>query len=236
MPNKPPLHGVTQCGIGIEGSKFIFDGVVYLNLGLQTAEGHTYNLEYEPVFVSSQISTNIYGMKKEERFKSCLKDYENLTLVCSPRVGDENITIKFYKEKVSSTTAYVQIAKSCVVEKGLAAVVESKICHFDQEKFKEIFMLENAIELDKAKAIYTEDIKLESPSSVIKIPVYNESEDDKKLCKNDTVAKLTPIILFEYSQQIPCGVQTDEGIDLLKERSDLSTEQKAKFKRLLKIL
>ena len=94
LPNKPPLHEVTQCGIGIEGSKFIFDGVVYLNLGLQTAEGHTYNLEYEPVFVSSQISTNIYGMKTEERFKSCLKDHENLTLVCSPRVGDENITIK----------------------------------------------------------------------------------------------------------------------------------------------
>ena len=233
LPNKPPLHGVSKCGIGIEGSKFIFDGVVYLNLELQTGEGHIYNLEYEPVFVSSQISTNIYGMKKEERFKSCLKDYENLTLVCSPRVGDENITIKFYKEKVSSTTAYVQIAKSCVVEKGLAAVVESKICHFDQEKFKEIFMLENAIELDKAKAIYTEDIKLESPSSVIKIPVYNELEDDKKLCKSDTVAKLTPIILFEYSQQIPCGVQTDEGIDLLKERSDLSTEQKAKFKAIV---
>ena len=103
LPNKPPLHGVTQCGIGIEGSKFIFDGV-YLNLGLQTAEGHKYNLEYEPVFVSSQISTNIYGMKTAERFKSCLKDHENLTLVYSPRVGDENITIKCYKEKVSTTT------------------------------------------------------------------------------------------------------------------------------------
>ena len=231
LPNKPPLHGVSKCGIGIEGSKFIFDGVVYLNLELQTEEGHIYNLEYEPVFVSSQISTNIYGMKTEERFKSCLKDHENLTLVYSPRVGDENITIKCYKEKVSTTTAYVQIAKSCVVEKGSVAVVKGKICHFDKEQFKEISILENAIELDQA--IYTEDIKLESPSSVIKIPVYNESEDDKKLCKNDTVAKLTPIILFEYSQQIPCGVQTDEGIDLLKERSDLSTEQKAKFKAIV---
>ena len=98
LPNKPPLHGVSKCGIGIEGSKFIFDGVVYLNLELQAEEGHIYNLEYEPVFVSSQISTNIYGMKTEERFKSCLKDHENLTLVYSPRVGNENITIKWYKE------------------------------------------------------------------------------------------------------------------------------------------
>ena len=63
--------------------------------------------------------------------------------------------------------------------------------------------------------------------------MYNESEDDIKLCKNDTVATLTPIILFEYSQQIPCTVQIDEGIDLLKERSDLSTEQKAKFKAIV---
>ena len=188
-------------------------------------------MEYEPVSVSSQISTDIYGIETQERFKSCLKDHENLTLVYSPRVGDENITIKCYKEKVSTTTAYVQIAKSCVVEKGSVAVVKGKICHFDKEQFKETFILENAIELDQA--IYTEDIKLESPSSIIKIPVYNESEDDIKLCKNDTVATLTPIILFEYSQQIPCTVQIDEGIDLLKERSDLSTGQKAKFKAIV---
>ena len=95
-------------------------------------------------------------------------------------------------------------------------------------------MLENAIELDQP--IYTEDIKLESSSSIIKIPVYNESEDDIKLCKNNTVATLTPIIPFEYSQQIPCAVQIDEGIDLLKERCDLSSEQKLKLKRLLKIM
>ena len=111
-------------------------------MGLQTEEGHTYNLEYEPFFVSSQISTNIYGMKTEEQFKSCLKDNENLALVYSPRGGDETITIKCYKEKVSITTAYVQIVKSSVVEKGSAAVVESKICHFDKEKFKETFVRE----------------------------------------------------------------------------------------------
>ena len=113
-----------------------------------------------------------------------MKDHENLTLVYSPRVGNENITIKYYKEKVSTTTAYVQIAKSYVVEKGSVAVVEGKICHFDKEKFKETFMLENAIELDQE--IYIEDIKIESSSSVIKIPGYNESEDGIKLCKNDT--------------------------------------------------
>ena len=93
-------------------------------------------------------------------------------------------------------------------------------------------MLENAIELDQA--IYPEDIKLDSPSSVIKIPVYNESENDIKLCQSDTVATLTPIILFEYSQQITCAVQIDKGIDLLKELSDLSTEQKAKFQAIIK--
>ena len=63
-------------------------------------------------------------------------------------------------------------------------------------------MLQNAIELDQA--IFTEDIKLESPSSITK-----------------------------NSQQIPCGVQIHEGIDLLKERSDLSTKQKAKFKAIV---
>ena len=119
-------------------------------------------------------------------------------MVYSPRVGDENITIKCFKEKFSTAVAYVQIATPCVVEKGSVAVVKGKIFHFDKGKFKEIFRLENSVELDQA--IYTDDIKLESSSSVIKIPVYNESVDDIKLCKNDTVATLTPIILFEYSQ------------------------------------
>ena len=63
--------------------------------------------------------------------------------------------------------------------------------------------------------------------------MYDELEDDIKLCKSDTVAKLTPIILFEFNQQIPCVVQIDEGIDLLKESGDLSTEQKAKFKAIV---
>ena len=63
--------------------------------------------------------------------------------------------------------------------------------------------------------------------------MYNESEDDIKLCKSDTVATLSPIVLFEYSQQIPCAIQINGGIDLLKERSDLSTEQKAKFKAIV---
>ena len=45
LPNKSPLHGITQRGIGIEGSKFIFDGVVYVNLGLQQKDIHiTWNM------------------------------------------------------------------------------------------------------------------------------------------------------------------------------------------------
>ena len=41
------------------------------------------------------------------------------------------------------------------------------------------------------------------------------------------------VILFEYSQQIPCAVQLDEGIGLSKERSGLSTEQKVKFEAIV---
>ena len=62
----------------------------------------------------------------------------------------------------------------------------------------------------------------------------DESEDDTKLCKNDTVATLRLIILFEYSQQISFAVQIGENIDLLKDGSDLLTEQKVKFKAIAK--
>ena len=44
-----------------EGSKFAFDGIVYLNLVLSNEKGETFELSYELVLVSSQVSPNILG-------------------------------------------------------------------------------------------------------------------------------------------------------------------------------
>ena len=43
LPTKPPLQKVEQSGVGIDGSKFAFDGIVYLNLVLSNEEGKHLN-------------------------------------------------------------------------------------------------------------------------------------------------------------------------------------------------
>ena len=70
LPTKPPLQKVEQSGVGIDGSKFAFDGIVYLNLVLSNEEGETFKLSYEAVLVSSQVSSNIFDFNSEE--KCCL--------------------------------------------------------------------------------------------------------------------------------------------------------------------
>ena len=70
-------------------------------------------------------------MKTEELFKSCFKDHEKLKLVYSPKIGSDRITNKCFKEKLSATTTYTQIAKLHVIEKESLAIVEGKICNFE---------------------------------------------------------------------------------------------------------
>ena len=67
-PTKPPLQKLEQSGVGIDGSKFAFDGIVYLNLVLSNEVGKTFKLSYEPVLVSSQVSSNIFSLHSEEKF------------------------------------------------------------------------------------------------------------------------------------------------------------------------
>ena len=52
LPTKPLLQQVEQSGVGIDGFKFAFDGIVYLNLVLSNEEGETFELSCEPVLVS----------------------------------------------------------------------------------------------------------------------------------------------------------------------------------------
>ena len=52
---KPPLIPLQRSGISITGSKFSFDGVVYLNLDFEKPDGSVYTLDYEPLLVSPNV-------------------------------------------------------------------------------------------------------------------------------------------------------------------------------------
>ena len=67
---KPPLLPVNRCGVGINNSKFQFDGVIYVNLQFTRQDNSVYDLQYEPVLVTSRLSnvfldyTQNFNLKK----------------------------------------------------------------------------------------------------------------------------------------------------------------------------
>ncbi len=123
---KPPLQPVQQAGVGITGTTFNFDGLVYINLGLEKSDGNTYTLEYEPVLVSSKINTSIFGINTEQRFEEIRRKNTEGSLTFVTKEHEE-IIIRAYREQPTSTSAYVQVSKVTLVDDGLTALVQGKL-------------------------------------------------------------------------------------------------------------
>ena len=123
---KPPIQSINQVGIGVTGTKFSFDGLIYLNLGLEKADGTIYTLEYQPVLVSSNVMTSIFGINTERRFDETRRQHNgnSLTFVTKER---EEIRVNMLCETVGATTVYVQVAKVSVIDNGLTAIVKGKV-------------------------------------------------------------------------------------------------------------
>ena len=126
LPHKPPLVPVNRCGIGVPGEKFQFDGVAHLNIEFKREDGTTYTLQYQPLLVSSKITTNILGMQTELQFKGAVRDQENRLLTFIPKDSD-NITVKYWKEALDTQTAFVQVAKTTIIPTNGTKFVHSKL-------------------------------------------------------------------------------------------------------------
>ena len=114
LPTKSPLQQVEQSGVGINGSKFAFDGIVYLNLVLSNEEGKTFELSYEPVLVSSQLSCNIFGFNSEEKLTLICRNSEGNIMMFTKKSRKSSKVI-FYRKNNETTTPYIRIGKYTVV-------------------------------------------------------------------------------------------------------------------------
>ena len=114
LPNKPPLSPLNSSGIGVDGHTFCFDGIVYFNCSFDLKEGGTHQVEYEPVLMSKEITSNIFGAKTENKFKSCQRDFEKLFIEYKTD-KTQTVLIKCYKEKYLFATAFIEITKASSV-------------------------------------------------------------------------------------------------------------------------
>ena len=84
LANKPPLAPINRAGMGISGVPFKIDGVACMTMTFKREDNTSYNLEYEPVLVSSDIKNNIFGLHSELRFKDAKREHDAQTITFVP--------------------------------------------------------------------------------------------------------------------------------------------------------
>ena len=142
LPTKQPLQQVEQSGVGIDGSKFAFDDIVYLNLVLSNEDGETFELSYEPVLVSSQVSSNIFCFNSEEKFTSCCHNSEDNIMTFTTK-SRKTLKVKCYRENIEATIVYIRIANAAVVSTNTRTFVKARVENFQDVDQQQPYTIEN---------------------------------------------------------------------------------------------
>ena len=66
--------------MGINNPKFQFYGIIYVNLQFRRQDNSVYDLQYEPVLVTSKIKQCIFGLHTELRPEKVERDHKNCQL------------------------------------------------------------------------------------------------------------------------------------------------------------
>ena len=113
---RPPLIPLEKSGMGVDGHKFSLLGIVYLNLKLHQTDGTFYTIEYEPVLVSENIDTPIYGLHSEKAFVECNRKTDNMILTYVAKESKTPIMVKMFHESCENySSLYVKVAKTVII-------------------------------------------------------------------------------------------------------------------------
>ena len=210
LPIKPPLQKVEQSAVGIDGSKFAFDGIVYLKLVLSSEEGKTFGLSCEPVLVLSQASSNIFGFNSEEKFTSRCRnsEYNIMTFTTKSR---KSLKVKCYRENIEATTAYIKIAKSTVVGTNTQTFVKARIENFQDVDQQQPYMIENKYIND----LHDCDINVDHLDRNIELPIENYSDVPLKLKKGTLIDSGISLNVIEaepvhFDSMVNCDNKVDD--------------------------
>ena len=229
---KPPIQEIKKSGTTVDGSRFSFEGIVYLNITFpQTPKSRdSYTLEYEPVLISSKVTTCIYGAQTESRFKNCYRDIEHSTILYTTK-ENKNVNVKCYREKVSATTAYVKVAKVTIIPDGYTNFVKGRVSGYKQ--FENGGFLYDFETIDNVEVI---DLKLDKIDRTVKFPVINNSGFDLKLKKGMIMAEISEVEEFVEEGQV--SVASLEGKDFdfddLDVGGELDSGEKRKLENILR--
>ena len=73
LGNKPPEIPLSKSGISVSGDTFKIESVAFVYFKFCRDDQTEYLLEYEPVLISSKISSDIFRVHTDMRFKGAMR-------------------------------------------------------------------------------------------------------------------------------------------------------------------
>ena len=192
---KPALIPIEKSGIGVDGHKFSLLGMVYLNLKLHQTDGTFYTIEYEPVLVSADIDTPIYGLHSEKAFVECNRRSDDMILTYVPKQSEKPITVKMFHESCENySSLYVKVAKTAIIPAKHVGTVKGVLNNFETIKKEKnpIVLTTNQNGIIHFPDVINFD---NSTSKSFRIDIKNSSDNDLKLKKHSVLCDV--IILNE---------------------------------------
>ena len=162
-------------------------------MSFETENKQPYTLEYEPVLVSSKVKSNIFGAKTENRFKTCVRDLENATIVYTTRDQGETVKVKCYKEKINATTAFIEVAKVSYIEENKIKFVKGRIRNTINISKENSELFEIKDNLTNSDMLVIRNYTTESLNKTVSFPVENISELPMELEKVDILAEVLEV-------------------------------------------
>ena len=196
LANKPPLTPINRAGMGISGVPFKIDGVT---VNFKREDNTSFNLEYEPVLVSSDIKNNIFGtetsdiknnifgtetsdiknnifaLHSELRFKEAKQEHDAQTITFVPREG-QNIKLKYFVERVATSSAFIQVGKMTLIPDNTVQFIKGKVKELSKSNLlqKEFFFERELSNED----IEIPDLQLRTDNRNLRMPIINHSGKD----------------------------------------------------------
>ena len=164
-------------------------------------DGGDYTLEYQPVLVSSRITSNILGIYTEMQFKETVRDQENESTIFMPKDAKSGTTVCYYKEKLSQNSACVRIAKATVVPVKSMRMVQSKIRGSMQGGKETSSFVFDPLEMQN-EDMEIADLVMDKVTKHMRIPIYNDSEEEIMLKKGEIIG-LKILLKLIHMMQIP---------------------------------
>ena len=210
LPVKPPLIPVEKSGVGISEETFKIDGVAFTNLTFLRDNGTKFILEYQPILVSSEISSNIFGVHSEQQFRGCNRNHEDNSITFLPYNGAD-VKIKYWQEQMDSNSAYVKVAKVAVIPDGEVRFVTGRI---EGSAFKKLnqppYLFDPNENIDDVEI---GDVCFQDLKKRVKIPILNTTGGSINLNPGEILGSMRRITAIQ-AQCASTDVTENPQVDL----------------------